>query len=259
MQIFYYSGRTHVDSVPGAPAVQMHDLVVRYDKAQGDVLSHISFEIPAGSRVALIGHNGAGKSTLLKTLVGLQAYQQGDVRIYGRPVRACHHRVAYLPQRGEIDWRFPISLRAFIMTGRYVHMGWLRRASVADEAMVTRTMAQLQLDHVAERLISDLSGGQQQRALLARAIVQEAQLLLLDEPYNNIDPETRLLIGTIVQTLRHEGRTTMIATHDLSRIHDEYEYVVALKHGQVQYCVPTAQFDLRKEEGADGTTLAMAD
>lgn len=259
MQIFYYSGRTHVDSVPGAPAVQMHGLVVRYDKAQGDVLSDISLELPAGSRVALIGHNGAGKSTLLKTLVGLQSYQQGDVRIYGRPVRACHHRVAYLPQRGEIDWRFPISLRAFIMTGRYVHMGWLRRASADDVALVERTMTQLQLDHVAERLISDLSGGQQQRALLARAIVQEAQLLLLDEPYNNIDPETRLLIGDIVKTLQHEGRTTIIATHDISRIHEEYEYVVALKDGRVQYCVPVAQFHLRKEEGVDGTTLAMVD
>jgi manganese/zinc/iron transport system ATP- binding protein len=232
---------------------------VRYDKAQGDVLSDISLELPAGSRVALIGHNGAGKSTLLKTLVGLQAYQQGDVRIYGRPVRACHHRVAYLPQRGEIDWQFPIALREFIMTGRYVHMGWLRRASATDVAMVARTMAQLQLDHVADRLISDLSGGQQQRALLARAIVQEAQLLLLDEPYNNIDPETRLLIGTMVKTLQHEGRTTIIATHDVSRLQEEYEYVVSLKHGHVEYCVPVAHVHLRKEEGADGTTLAMVD
>ena len=259
MQIFYYSGRTHVDSVPDAPAVQMNGLLVRYDKSQGDVLSNISLELAAGSRVALIGHNGAGKSTLLKTLVGLQAYQQGEVRIYGRSVRACHHRVAYLPQRGEIDWRFPIDVRSFIMTGRYVHMGWLRRASADDEALVERTMMQLQLDHVATRLISDLSGGQQQRALLARAIVQEAQLLLLDEPYNNIDPETRLLIGDIVKTLQDEGRTTIIATHDLSRLHDEYEYVVALKHGRVQYCVPVEQFHLKKEEGADGTTLAMVD
>lgn len=232
-----YSGRTHVDSVPNSPAIELRDLHVRYDATQGDALAGISVTIPASSRVALIGHNGAGKSTLLKTLVGLQPYSSGNVLIFGRQVRACHHRVAYLPQRGEIDWRFPISVRRFVMTGRYVHMGWLKQPNAHDIALVAHTLTRLNLDGVADRLISDLSGGQQQRALLARAIVQESELLLLDEPFNNIDPETRLLITRIVAELKEMGRTIVVATHDLSRLTEEFDYVAVIHGGSIaQFC-----------------------
>ena len=232
---FNYSGRTHVDSVPDAPAIEIHDLHVRYDATQGDALAGISVTIPASARVALIGHNGAGKSTLLKTLVGLQPYSSGTVQIFGRNVRACHHRVAYLPQRGEIDWRFPISVRRFVMTGRYVHIGWLRQPSVHDTTLVQHTLDRLNLAGVADRLISDLSGGQQQRALLARAIVQESELLLLDEPFNNIDPETRLLITRIVAELKGLGRTILVATHDLSRLEEEFDYVAVIHGGTIAH------------------------
>ena len=232
-----YSGRTHVDSVPGAPAIEIHDLHVRYDATQGDALAGISVTVPASARVALIGHNGAGKSTLLKTLVGLQTYSSGSVLIFGRNVRACHHRVAYLPQRGEIDWRFPISVRRFVMTGRYVHIGWLRQPSAHDTLLVEQTLSRLNLAAVADRLISDLSGGQQQRALLARAIVQESELLLLDEPFNNIDPETRMLITQIVAELKAMGRTIVVATHDLSRLTEEFDYVAVIHGGTIaQFC-----------------------
>lgn len=254
MQIWHYSGRTHVDSIPGAPAVVVQDLVVRYAQDQGDVLSNIRLTIPAGSRVALIGHNGAGKSTLLKTLVGLQRFQKGSISIYGRPVRACHHRVAYLPQRGEIDWRFPVSLAQFVMAGRYVHMGWFGHANGHDRAIVDQTMTQLDLAHVHERLISDLSGGQQQRALLARAIVQESELLLLDEPYNNIDPETRILMSEMIRALRDQGRTIIVATHDLSRLREEFEYVIALEHGNIAKMSTVAELD----EAEYGKHVAVA-
>jgi ABC-type Mn2+/Zn2+ transport system ATPase subunit len=228
-----YSGRTHVDSVPDAPAIEIHDLHVRYDAKQGDALSGVSVTIPASARVALIGQNGAGKSTLLKTLVGLQPYSSGSVLIFGRNVRACHHRVAYLPQRGEIDWRFPISVRRFVLTGRYVHIGWLRQPNAHDHALVEQTLERLNLASVADRLISDLSGGQQQRALLGRAIVQESELLLLDEPFNNIDPETRLLITRIVAELKALGRTIVVATHDLSRLREEFDYVAVIHDGTI--------------------------
>jgi manganese/zinc/iron transport system ATP- binding protein len=228
-----YSGRTHVDSVPDSPAIEIHDLHVRYDANQGEALSGVSVTIPASARVALIGQNGAGKSTLLKTLVGLQPYSSGSVLIFGRNVRACHHRVAYLPQRGEIDWRFPISVRRFVLTGRYVHIGWLRQPNAHDYALVEQTLERLNLASVADRLISDLSGGQQQRALLGRAIVQESELLLLDEPFNNIDPETRLLITRIVAELKAFGRTIVVATHDLSRLREEFDYVAVIHDGTI--------------------------
>lgn len=229
----HYSGRQHVDSVPGAAAVFVRDLRVIYDSSQGDALNCAALTIPAGIRVALIGPNGAGKSTLLKTLAGLQPYQADTVTIYGRPIRACHHRVAYLPQRGEIDWRFPITVRRFVMTGRYVHLGWFGHPQRYDTDLVAQTLQRLGLAVVADRRISDLSGGQQQRALLARAIVQQAELLLLDEPFNNVDPETRGLIYTILDELQQLGRTAIVATHDLTNISQEYDLVVSLRAGAV--------------------------
>lgn len=237
-----YSGRTHVASVPGAPAVHIQGLHVSYDASQGDALSGIAMTIPAQSRVALIGHNGAGKSTLLKTLVGLQSYRAGTIEVYGRKVRACHHRVAYLPQRGEIDWKFPITVRRFVMTGRYVHIGWLRQPNAHDQQLVEHTLERLNLMHVADRVISDLSGGQQQRALLARAIVQEAELLLLDEPFNNIDPETRTLINTILFELKQLGRTAIVATHETSRLRDEFDYIAVLHEGRMVTLHPAHQY-----------------
>lgn len=237
-----YSGRTHVASVPGAPAVHIQNLYVSYDASQGDALAGIDITIPASSRVALIGHNGAGKSTLLKTLVGLQSFHTGSIEIYGRKVRACHHRVAYLPQRGEIDWKFPINVRKFVLTGRYVHIGWLRQPKDHDHQLVQQTLERLNLLHVADRVISDLSGGQQQRALLARAIVQEAELLLLDEPFNNIDPETRALINTILAELQQLGRTAIVATHETSRLQDEFDFIAHLHEGRQLTLHPAEQY-----------------
>ncbi|NBU63106.1 MAG: ABC transporter ATP-binding protein [Chloroflexia bacterium] len=231
--IFNYSGRHHVDSIPGAAAVHIRDLRVVYDANQGDALKCTQLDIPAGMRAALIGPNGAGKSTLLKTLAGLQPYTTGTVTIYGRPVRACHHRVAYLPQRGEIDWRFPVTVRRFVMTGRYVHLGWFRNPQPYDDALVEQTLQRLGLGGVADRRISDLSGGQQQRALLARAIVQEAELLLLDEPFNNVDPETRLLICTILDELQQLGRTAIVATHNLARLTQDFDLIISLQAGAI--------------------------
>jgi manganese/zinc/iron transport system ATP- binding protein len=152
---------------------------------------------------------------LLKTLAGLQPYNAGTVSIYGRPVRACHHRVAYLPQRGEIDWRFPITVRRFVMTGRYVHLGWFTNPQRYDDTLVEQTLHRLGLGTVADRRISDLSGGQQQRALLARAIVQEAELLLLDEPFAALDAQTRVLMQELVVDLRRQGlcRSLLLVTH----------------------------------------------
>lgn len=226
-----YSRRRHAAPVPGAPALELHDLVVTHPGAAAPALHGVSLEAQAGERVALIGPNGSGKSTLLKAVAGLLPISSGMIRIAGLPVGACHHRVAYLPQRGDIDWRFPITVRRMVLAGRYVHLGWLRRPGASDYALVETVLARLGLGELAERQIGRLSGGQQQRALLARALVQEAELLLLDEPFSAVDAESRAVIVSVLADLRRQGKTALVATHDLARLDEEFDDVIALRDG----------------------------
>jgi ABC-type Mn2+/Zn2+ transport system ATPase subunit len=230
---FPYSRRRHVTPVPGMPALAAESLCAGYEDSPDVALRNITLCVPVGARVALVGPNGAGKSTLLKTAAGLLPVLSGTITIYGQPVGACHHRVAYLPQRGELDWRFPVSLRRLVMTGRYVHLGWLRRPAAADWAIVDRVIAQLELSHLAERQISQLSGGQQQRALFARALAQEADLLLLDEPLNAVDNDTRAIIDGVLDGLKKQQKTVVTATHDLGRLESDFDSAVYLCEGEV--------------------------
>ncbi len=159
-----YGRRRHVPAVASAGALVIEGLTAGYPGADRPAISNISLKVPAASRVALIGPNGSGKSSLLKAIAGLLPCRGGIVRIYGNPIGACHHRVAYLPQRGEIDWNFPISVERLVLTGRYVHLGWLRRPSDQDRQIARDVMARLDLTRLAQRQIGRLSGGQQQRA-----------------------------------------------------------------------------------------------
>lgn len=230
---FGYGSRHHADPVPGAPALALQALTVRYPTAPEPALREVTLSIERGQRVALVGPNGAGKSTLLKAVAGLLTPMSGRVRIYGNPVGACHHRVAYLPQRGEIAWDFPITLHRLVMTGRYAHLGWLRRPGAADRALVDVTLAALRLNDLADRQISELSGGQQQRALLARALVQESDLLLLDEPLNAVDVETQAVVRAAKADLRAAGKTLVVATHDWARLEEDFDVVLRLEGGRV--------------------------
>ncbi len=229
---FSYSGRRHCEVTLGAPALELRDLTVRYPGSPQHSLKGVSLQVHVGARVALVGANGAGKSTLLKAVAGLLPVQSGEVRVYGNPVGACHHRVAYLPQRGEIDWRFPISLRRLVTTGRYVHLGWLKRPGREDREIVSNVMEDLGLSQLAERQIGQLSGGQQQRALLARALVQEGDLLLLDEPFNAVDAGTREMISGVLSELKGRGKTMVIATHDLAILASEFDGALYLREGR---------------------------
>jgi ABC-type Mn2+/Zn2+ transport system ATPase subunit len=227
---FYYGGRHHAEPVPGAPALEIKGLVTGYPNAKS-TLKGVSLCVPRGARVALVGSNGAGKSTLLKAIAGLLPQRDGTIRIYGNAVGACHHRTAYLPQRSGLDWRFPISLQRLVLTGRYVHLGWLRRASAKDFAVVQKVSEQLGLGDLLERQIGQLSGGQQQRALLARALVQEADLLLLDEPLNAVDSDTRAIIAKVLNDLSQQGKTVIVATHDLDRLESDFDSAMYLSEG----------------------------
>jgi ABC-type Mn2+/Zn2+ transport system ATPase subunit len=169
---------------------------------------------------------------LLKSVIGLVRPHSGSIQIYGMPVGGCLHRVAYLPQRGEVDWRFPLTVREMIGTGRYVHLGWMKRLAPRDWELVEHELDRLGLADLADRQIGQLSGGQQQRTLLARALVQGADLLLLDEPMSAVDAETRRVLHRVLDELRFEGKTAIIATHDLDRLDRDYDDVVFLADGR---------------------------
>jgi manganese/zinc/iron transport system ATP- binding protein len=197
-------------------------------------LDDVNLVIPHASRVALVGANGAGKSTLLKIAAGLLRSYTGEVTIYGNPPGGCHHRVAYLEQRADVEWRFPITVRRMVLTGRYVHCGWLRRPGPADREIADGAMKRLGIAELADRRICDLSGGQQQRALLARALTQESDLLLFDEPLNAVDAATRDIVFGVIDELRDSGKSIVMATHDLGRLTGNFDKVFHFDNGRVR-------------------------
>ncbi|MDZ4719603.1 MAG: ABC transporter ATP-binding protein [Roseiflexaceae bacterium] len=237
----YYSQRRYVAPIQGAAALELDHIKVTHSGRNTPVVQGISLEVAQGELVALVGPNGAGKSTILKAIAGLLPTQAGSISIFGLPIGACHHRVAYLPQRGEIDWRFPVSVRRMVLTGRYVHLGWLRQPGANDNVRVNEVLTRLGIADLAERQISELSGGQQQRVLLARALVQDADLLLLDEPTNAVDAATRDAIAETLNTLRRQGKAALVATHDLDHLM-EFDRVVALQDGRIVADAPAALY-----------------
>ena len=167
-----YGQYRHIPHDHGDKALVAKDLCIKYDGSESCALHDACFEIPARSRVALIGHNGSGKSTLLKAAARLVPIMSGELLVHGHQVGACYHQVAYLAQRSSLDWTFPASVRELVMTGRYVHLGWFKRPKSKDHEIVERVLGDLDLLDLAERQISHLSGGQQQRCLTARALAQ---------------------------------------------------------------------------------------
>ncbi len=227
-----YGHRRHAAPVPDAPALALRSVGAGYPGSTTLALRDVSLKVPVGAKVALVGPNGSGKSTLLKVVCGLLPARVGEVSVFGNAVGMCHHRVAYLPQRGELDWRFPISVRRLVMGGRYVHLGWLKRPVKSDRRIVEGTMESLGIAELANRQIGELSGGQRQRALLARALVQKSDLLLLDEPMTAVDAGTRMEISAALSELRESGKTIVVATHDLESLASEFDAAIHLREGR---------------------------
>jgi len=181
-------------------------------------LENISLATSCGNRVALIGPNGAGKSTLLKAIAGLVPRTQGQIRWRGTAVEKWSREFAYLPQREEVDWSFPITVRGLVEMGRYPQTGWWRKFSPADTAAVDLALDSLALTPLQNRQIRELSGGQQQRAFLARALAQDAHVLLLDEPFTGLDRNASHLLGELLAKLACEGRLVIASHHDLNTV-----------------------------------------
>ena len=228
--ILTYGRACNTPAVTGTPALRFDKVSYRYAGATQSTLSDISLTIEPGERVALVGPNGAGKSTLIKLTVGLESLQQGRISIYGHPAGECKHRVALVPQRSEVDWRFPVSVRQVVMMGRYVHLGWLKRPRPEDRDAVERAMATMEITDLADTQVSELSGGQQQRVMLARTLAHDADLLLLDEPLNHVDVATQELIFHVMENLSSQGKSAVVSTHDLGILKVHFSRALFLDH-----------------------------
>jgi ABC-type Mn2+/Zn2+ transport system ATPase subunit len=185
--------------------------------------------------VALVGPNGAGKSTLLKAIAGLVPRTSGTIRWRGTTVRKWSREFAYLPQREEVDWAFPITVRGLVEMGRYPQTGWWRTFSEADSRAVDHALESLGLNDLQHRQIRELSGGQQQRAFLARALAQEAHVLLLDEPFTGLDRSASRMLADLLGKLSHEGRLVIASHHDLDSTARLFDEVLVLKTQQVGF------------------------
>jgi manganese/zinc/iron transport system ATP- binding protein len=208
----------------------------------GVVLQDANLAIPPGTLVGVIGPNGSGKSTLLKSILGLAPVMTGTVLLDGRPVAEQRHRLAYVPQREAVDWSFPVSAEQVVMMGRYPRVGWLRLPGAGDGATVREALERVAMADHATAQIGALSGGQQQRVFLARALVQEASVLLLDEPMTGVDQTTEQLIVGLLQELRDGGTTILHATHDLESASEISDQLCFVNRRVIAYGPPAETF-----------------
>lgn len=210
----------------GTPAIEVHDLTVAYHDQP--VLWDIDLSVPSGVLMAIVGPNGAGKSTLIKTILGLVRSAAGQVFIHGRPYAEQRRLVGYVPQRGSVDWDFPTSVLDVVIMGRYGALGWFRRPGKQERAAAMAALDKVGMLPFANRQISQLSGGQQQRVFLARALVQDAQIYFMDEPFQGVDATTERAIVTLLQELRAAGKTVIVVHHDLQTVPEYFDWVTLL-------------------------------
>jgi manganese/zinc/iron transport system ATP- binding protein len=210
----------------GIPALAINDLTVAY--REKPVLWDIDLEVMPGALMGIIGPNGAGKSTLIKAILGLVKPASGEVRIFGKPYREQRQLVGYVPQRGSVDWDFPTSALDVVMMGMYGKLGWVRRPGKAERERALECLDQVGMTAFSERQISQLSGGQQQRVFLARALAQDAQLYLMDEPFVGVDATTEQAILGLLRGLQQQGKTVLVVHHDLETVSNAFDQVAIL-------------------------------
>lgn len=208
------------------PALELHDVTVSYQKKP--VLYGVDLQIPEGSLVGLIGPNGAGKSTLIRAVMGLLPLSSGWVKIFGQRFKDARKRVGYVPQREEVDWDFPVNVMDVVLMGRYGRLGLFRRPGREDREKAREALDKVSMLPFAQRQISNLSGGQQQRVFLARALAQESDLYLMDEPFAGVDAATERAIIALLQELKARGKTILVVHHDLTTAREYFDRLVLL-------------------------------
>jgi ABC-type Mn2+/Zn2+ transport system ATPase subunit len=207
-------------------AITVSDLSVAYDRKR--VLSNIFLEIEEGHRYGILGPNGSGKSTLLKAILGLIEDYTGSVEVLGQDVRKVRQQVVYVPQRSEIDFTFPATVRDVVLMGRYPHKKVFQRMNKEDHRLADEALEELDIADLQNRQIGELSGGQQQRTFLARAMAQQAEILLLDEPFVGVDIPTEEKIIAVLRRLSEAGKTLLVVHHDLQAVPEYFDHVILL-------------------------------
>lgn len=208
------------------PAITVRDLTVAY--RESPVLWDIDWTVEQQDLVAIAGPNGAGKTTLLKAVMDLVDPVAGQVRVLGEPYRAVREQVGYVPQRGSVDWDFPTNVLDVVMMGLYGKLGWFRQPGAEERATAREALAQVGIEELADRQISELSGGQQQRTFLARALVQDATVYLMDEPFQGVDAITERTIIDLLRDLQADGKTLVVVHHDLQTLPEYFDSVLLL-------------------------------
>ena len=204
-------------------AVSINDLTVAYEDKP--VLWDIDLDIKKGVLMAIVGPNGAGKSTLIKAMLNLIKPLSGSVSFFGNSYKKQRSKIAYVPQRGSVDWDFPTTALDVVEMGRYGKIGWIKRVGKADRKIAADAIKKVGMEGFEKRQISQLSGGQQQRIFLARALVQDAEIYFMDEPFQGVDAKTEKSIINILKKLRDEGKTVIVVHHDLQTVEEYFDYI----------------------------------
>ena len=220
--------------------IHVEDLTMAYRETP--VLWDIDLDVPEHVRCAIVGPNGAGKSTLLKGILGLVKPVSGAVQLWGKPLSAVQKEIAYVPQRGSVHWDFPTTVFDVVLMGRYAHLGLVRRPGKEDRARAMEALEKMKMADFANRQISELSGGQKQRVFIARALAQDAQLYIMDEPLAGVDETTERIIMDEFINLQRDGRTVIAVHHDLSTLDTYFDYLVVLNR-TVKACGYLAALD----------------
>lgn len=206
--------------------VQVKQLSVSYDG--NEVVQNISFAFDTGKLIGVIGPNGAGKSTLMKAMLGLIHRNSGKITVHGEPLEKFRKKIAYVPQRNNIDWNFPILVRDAVLLGTYPKLGLFKRPGKKEKKWAEQCLREVGMEQYAKRQIAELSGGQQQRVFLARALAQQADYFFLDEPFVGIDVASEKVIIGILQKLRDEGNTIFVVHHDLSKVEEYFDDLILI-------------------------------
>ncbi|MCX7559033.1 manganese/iron ABC transporter ATP-binding protein [Sulfitobacter sp. F26204] len=249
------------DQSPGATTtagagLKARDLTVTYRNGH-TALWNASFDIPRGTVTALVGINGAGKSTLFKAIMGFVPTAQGEISILGMDVKTALSRnlVAYVPQAEEVDWDFPVLVEDVVMMGRYGHMGFFRRPKQSDHDAVDQALHRVNMQDYRHRQIGELSGGQRKRVFLARALAQDGQVILLDEPFTGVDVKTEEQIVALLRELRDEGRVMLVSTHNLGSVPEFCDRTILVKGTVLAHGLTETTFTRSNLEEAFGGVL----
>ncbi|MEO0895367.1 MAG: metal ABC transporter ATP-binding protein [Bacteroidota bacterium] len=208
------------------PVLELHNLTVVYESKPA--LWNVDYGIPKNQLIGVVGPNGSGKSTMLKAIMGLVEPSSGYAHIYGKPIDEIRGKVAYVPQRSSVDWDFPVNVFDAVLMGRYKGKNLFKRASKEDKEIAMEAIRKVQLEPFIKRQISQLSGGQQQRVFIARALAQQADMYLLDEPFAGVDAATENAIMTLLKEMNEQGKTILVVHHDLQSVQDYFDWLILM-------------------------------